>query len=111
MAEVSNQPTSASEPLSERSAGLLLNGHYMAPPQDKDGKTWVRATALVAGTPAELYALWRDIESAPMWQEMITDVIATGPKTSHWVMKDGDTTVEWDSEILADEPGRRITWR
>jgi len=111
MAEVSNQPTSASEPLSERSAGLLLNGHYMAPPRDKDGKTWVRATALVAGTPAELYALWRDIESAPMWQEMITDVISTGPKTSHWVMKDGDTTVEWDSEILADEPGRRITWR
>jgi len=99
------------EPLSERTTGLVLDGHYMAPPEDKDGKIWVRASALVQGSPAELYALWRDIESAPKWQEMITDVIATGPKTSHWVMKANGKTIEWDSEILADEPGRRITWR
>ena len=31
--------------------------------------------------------------------------------TSHWVMASGDKTIEWDSEILADEPGRRIAWR
>ena len=49
--------------------------------------------------------LWRDIESAPKWQEMITDVIPTGPKTSHWVMRAGEEKIEWDSEILADEPG------
>ena len=55
--------------------------------------------------------MWRDIESAPKWQEMITDVIATGPKTSHWVMNVDGKTIEWDSEILADEPGRRIAWR
>jgi len=101
----------AAPPLSESTVGLVLDGHYMAPPEDKDGKIWVRASALVQGSPAELYALWRYIESAPKWQEMITDVIATGPKTSHWVMKDIGKTIEWDSEILADEPGRRIAWR
>ena len=111
MAEVINQAADMAEPLSEPTAGVVLNGHCMAPPpQDEDAKTWVRATALVAGTPAKLYALWRDIESSPIWQEMITDVIATGPKTFHWVMKDGENIIEWDSEILADEPGRRITW-
>jgi uncharacterized membrane protein len=26
-------------------------------------------------------------------------------------MRSGDKTVEWDSEIIADEPGRRIAWR
>jgi uncharacterized membrane protein len=26
-------------------------------------------------------------------------------------MGSGDKTIEWDSEILADEPGRRIAWR
>src|SRR4051812_25070639 len=97
--------------LSERTIGLVLDGHYMAPPEDKDGKIWVRASALVQRSPAELYALWRDIESAPKWQEMITDVVATGPKSSHWGMKSNGTTIEWDSEILADEPGRRIAWR
>jgi uncharacterized membrane protein len=26
-------------------------------------------------------------------------------------MKSGDKSIEWDSEILADEPGKRIAWR
>jgi uncharacterized membrane protein len=111
MADATKEATRTDEPLSERTAGVVLNGRYMAPPEDKDGKIWARAAALVQGTPEELYALWRDIESAPKWQEMITDVIATGPKTSHWVMNANGQTIEWDSEILADEPGRRITWR
>ncbi len=111
MAEVIKGAANTAEPLSERTAGVVLNGHYMAPPQDKDGKIWVRASALVAATPEELYALWRNIEYAPMWQELIADVLATGPKTSHWVMRADGKTIEWDSEILADEPGRRITWR
>jgi uncharacterized membrane protein len=83
----------------------------VAPPKEKNGRIWARATALVHGRPADLYALWRDIESAPQWQEMIADVIATGPRTSHWVMRAEGKTAEWESEILADEPGRRIAWR
>jgi uncharacterized membrane protein len=73
-------------------------------------KIWARATALVQGTPRDLYALWRDVESAPRWQESIADVIATGPTTSHWALKSDGKIIEWDSEILADEPGRRIAW-
>lgn len=111
MADGIKETSGTAEPLTERSAGVVLNGHYMAPPADKDGKIWVRASALIQASPGALYALWRDIESAPQWQEMITDVIATGPKTSHWVMKADGKIIEWDSEILADEPGRRITWR
>jgi uncharacterized membrane protein len=40
-------------------------------------------------------------------------VLETGPMTSHWVMNpgDGSSTVEWDAEVLADEPGKRIAWR
>jgi uncharacterized membrane protein len=93
------------------SAGTMLNGRYMAPPEDKDGKIWVRTSALVQGTPDDLYAMWHDVESAPQWQEAIQQVARTGPKTSHWVMRSGDKTIEWDSEVLADEPGKRIAWR
>ena len=92
-------------------AGITLNGKYMAPPEDKDGKLWIRTTALVQGDPLDLYNLWRDVESIPLWQEQIKRVTATGETTSHWVMQSGDKTVEWDSEILADEPGQRIAWR
>ena len=29
------------------SAGVILNGRYLPPPEDKDGKIWVRTSALV----------------------------------------------------------------
>src|SRR5215472_2631576 len=101
MADPVTEAPQAEAPPSENSAGVVLNRRYLAPPKDGDGKIWARATALVQAGANELYSLWRDIESAPKWQEMITDVIQTGPTTSHWVMKAGDEKIEWDSEILA----------
>ena len=95
-------------------AGTILNGHYAAPPTDKDGKQWVRTSALILRPASDLYELWRDVERAPLWQEQILEVRAKDPKISHWVMKksiDSDQSIEWDSEVLADEPGRRIAWR
>jgi uncharacterized membrane protein len=93
------------------SAGIIRDGKYLPPPQDKDGKLWVRTTALVQGDPHVLYEKWHDIENAPAWQAQIESVTVTGDKTSHWVMRSGEKTIEWDSEIVADEPRRRIAWR
>jgi uncharacterized membrane protein len=93
------------------SAGVIVDGRYLPPPEDKDGKIWVRTTALVQANAQSLYAIWRNVESAPLWQEQITRVVATGPKTSHWIMESDGKTIEWDSEVMADEPGVRITWR
>ena len=92
-------------------AAMILDGRYLRPPEDKDGKLWVRTSALIQASPDGLYAMWRDVEAAPVWQEQITQVVATGERTSRWVMESGGTTIEWDSEVLADEPGRRIAWR
>src|SRR3979411_2512425 len=95
------------------SAGVILNGRYLPPPEDKDGKIWVRTSALIHAEARALYEMWRDVGSAPRWQEQVVRVNRTGEKTSHWVMQSGDKeeTIEWDSEILADEPGHRIAWR
>ncbi len=67
-------------------------------------------TILVA--PQALYELLRDVESAPLWMECLVSVNVTGAGTSHWVFgnpeeKDGKR-LEFDSEIVADEPGVRI---
>jgi uncharacterized membrane protein len=103
------------EPLPEQSAAsVILNGRYLPPPVDKDGKQWVRASVLVQSDPIALYQMWHDLESVPLWQENITEVKKTGLKTSRWSMSasndhDGKT-LTWDSEILADEPGVRIAW-
>jgi uncharacterized membrane protein len=99
------------------SAGVILNGRYLPPPEDKDGKIWVRTSALIHADADDLYRLWRDVEAAPLWQEQIEKVSRTGEATSHWVMRSGakdkgeDKTIEWDSEVLKDEPGRRIAWQ
>lgn len=93
------------------SVGAVLNGRYLPPPADKDGKLWIRTSALIHASPQKLYERWRDLQNVPQWQERIERVSLTGEKTSHWVMRSGDETIEWDSEILADEPGHRIAWR
>jgi uncharacterized membrane protein len=100
------------EPLPKAATSAVIqDGRYLPPPEDKDGKQWIRTSALVQASAEDLYTMWRDLESVPLWQEMIRQVTETGPKTSHWVMASGDKTIEWDSEILNDEPGQRIAWR
>jgi uncharacterized membrane protein len=95
---------------SSSGASALLNAHYAPPPKDEDGKRWVRTSVLVQAAAQELYSLWRDIERVPTWQEEIVSVVMTGAQTSRWTMKHGDKTVQWDAEMLADEPGKRIAW-
>jgi uncharacterized membrane protein len=110
MTALNEKPNAAPLPHSA-SAAIFQDGHYLAPPEDKDGNIWVRTTALVQGSPAELHALWRATENAPLWQEQIEEVVVTNVTTSRWTMKVGDKLLSWDAEILADEPGRRIAWR
>jgi uncharacterized membrane protein len=121
MSEALNEKPNA-EPLPHvGTAGIILDGRYLPPPEDKDGKIWVRTSALIHADSAALYNMWRDLQNIPQWQEEIASVTRTGENTSHWVMrpkgmdvdkaKADKQTIEWDSEILADEPGRRIAWR
>lgn len=100
------------EMLPQRSeASTIADGRYVPPPKDQDGKIWIRTSAVVNAPAEELYRMWRDVESAPLWQEQIVSVARTGERTSHWVMQVKDKRMEWDSEVLNDEPGKRIAWR
>jgi uncharacterized membrane protein len=126
MSKAMNEKPNA-EPLpAAASAGVILNGRYLPPPEDEDGKMWVRkmwvrTSALIHASAEDLYNMWRNVEAAPLWQEQIERVTRTGETTSHWVMRSGTNdgaenkdkgkTIEWDSEILRDEPGRRIAWK
>jgi uncharacterized membrane protein len=107
---LSERPNAEAVPNSG-SAGMIVDGRYLPPPEDKDGKIWVRATALIQADARKLHEIWRDVESAPLWQEQITRVVSTGPMTSHWIMESNGKTIEWNSEIMADVPGERIVWR
>jgi uncharacterized membrane protein len=110
MSALNEKPNAEELPLTG-SVGMIVDGRYLPPPEDKDGKLWVRTSALIQRNRDVLYSLWRDVAAAPSWQEQITRVLVTGDRTSHWVMESDGKTIEWDSEILADEPGKRIAWR
>lgn len=111
MATALNQRPDDEELPKPGTSATIRDGRYMPPPEDKDGKLWIRTSALIQRKPEDLYAMWCDIDSTPEWQEEIRQVTRTGPTTSHWIMQSGDKTIEWDSEILNDEPARRIAWR
>jgi uncharacterized membrane protein len=109
MALMSQGPNPSSGP---QGPAVTEQRRYLPPPEDKDGKIRMRTSAIIQASPDTLYALWHDVESAPRWQEQLRQVIKTGEKTSHWVIcRGGDETVEWDAEVLADEPNKRIAWR
>src|SRR5688572_9457382 len=62
--------------------------------------------------PWELYAYWRNFENLPRIMSHLESVKVIDDKRSHWVAKaPAGTNVEWDAEIINDEPNALIAWR
>ncbi len=61
---------------------------------------------------AEAYALWRDFTRFPQFMEGIDSVEDLGNGRSRWRARGpAGTSVEWESEIVADEPNALIAWK
>jgi uncharacterized membrane protein len=73
-------------------------------------RRFVRAVT-VDRPPAEVFAFWRDFRNLPRFMAHVERIDVLDERRSHWVAKAPTGTVEWDAEIVAEEPGRRITWR
>lgn len=60
----------------------------------------------------ELFRFWRNLENLPQIMDHLKEVKVTGEKTSHWVAKAPlGFSVEWDAQIINEEPGRLIAWQ
>ena len=60
----------------------------------------------------ELYSFWRDFKNLPQFMHNVHSVTIQDQIHSHWTIEaPGGKTVEWDSEITQDEPGRLIAWQ
>jgi uncharacterized membrane protein len=65
-------------------------------------------------SPEELYGFWRNFENFPQFMSHLESVQKIDDKRSHWVAKAPKLyggSVEWDAEIVADEPNSCIAWR
>jgi uncharacterized membrane protein len=59
----------------------------------------------------ELYGFWRNFENLPSFMEHLERVKVIDDRRSHWVAKAPAGEVEWDAEIINEEPNRTIAWR
>jgi hypothetical protein len=60
----------------------------------------------------EVYAFWRDLPNLAAVMENVERIDTIDAKRSHWVVKGpAGKTVEWDSVVTDDQPGRLIAWR
>ena len=76
------------------------------------GHRKVRSVVTINRSASELYAYWRNFENLPNFMKQLASVTTTGEGRSHWVTRGpGGTQVEWDAEIVADEPDALIAWQ
>jgi uncharacterized membrane protein len=72
----------------------------------------VRQTITINVAPAELYGFWKNVENLPLFMEHLESVSKVNERVSHWVAKaPAGACVEWDAEIIDDQPERRLGWR
>lgn len=62
--------------------------------------------------PADVYRFWRNLSNLPRVMPHLESVQVLDDSQSHWVAKGpGGTRIEWDTEIIDDQPGERLAWR
>ena len=86
----------------------------IAAKQLSSGNKGVHASAscIVNRNPDEVYRFWREFRNLPRFMEHLVSVEELSDSRTHWVAKGpAGMHVEWDAMIVADDPGRVITWR
>jgi uncharacterized membrane protein len=72
----------------------------------------VEEAMTVNRTPWDLYKFWRNFENLQTFMKHVESVKVIDDKRSHWVIQGpAGTRVEWDAEIINDEPNALIAWR
>ena len=72
----------------------------------------IRTSFLVNKSRQEVYAFWRKLENMPLFMNHLETVKEIDSTRSHWKAKGpaGIGSIEWDAEIVKDEPGRLLGW-
>ncbi|OWW22078.1 SRPBCC family protein [Noviherbaspirillum denitrificans] len=76
------------------------------------GEVKLEKSITVNLSPEECYRFWHDFASFPRFMKHLESVEITGGNRMHWKAKAPvGSSVEWDAELVADEPGRLLAWR
>lgn len=72
----------------------------------------VRHSITIGRPVGEVYAFWRDFSNLPRFMRHLESIDVQGKTRSHWRVKGpAGSSIEWDAEIVNEEPDRVIGWR
>jgi uncharacterized membrane protein len=72
----------------------------------------VQRTVTIDRPVDEVYRFWRDLGNLPRFMVHLESVQVLDDRRSRWTVSGpGGKKVEWDAEIVADQPGRWLSWR
>lgn len=62
--------------------------------------------------PEEVYAFFREFKNLSLFMADVKEVRGLTQKISHWIVDTGtESTLEWDTEITSEIPGKLIEWQ
>jgi len=93
--------------------GVDTNGHGEASPEQFHKRSIHVAQAYTINKSAhDLFAFWRNFENLPKFMSHLEAVKVIDEKRSRWKAKaPAGYTVEWDAEIINEQPDKVISWR
>jgi uncharacterized membrane protein len=69
-------------------------------------------TIAVDRSAEQAYSFWRNFENLPRFMTYLESVRNEGDRLSHWTARGpAGTKIEWDAELVRDEPNRLIAWK
>ena len=92
--------------------GVLEKKHGRAAVLDASKAIKVERAVTVNVPAPELYRFWRNFENLPRIMNHLESVTVLDDRRSHWKAKaPAGQTVEWDAEVIHEEPDHLISWR
>lgn len=71
----------------------------------------VEKTVTIRKSAEELYNYWHNFENLPTFMKHVKSVTVTDGTRSHWIANAPlGQSVEWDADIIKDEPNHLIAW-
>lgn len=73
----------------------------------------IRTRQLISRPREEVYAFWRQLGNLPLFMHHLVKVEEQDGIHSRWIARGpgGIGTIEWEAEIMKEEPGRLLGWR
>jgi len=72
----------------------------------------VEKTVTVSRNRDDVWSFWRNLENLPRIMTHLVSVRQSSDSVSHWIAKGPlGTMVEWDAEIINENPGEMLAWR